>query len=669
MDEQEKTREELLHEINALRLKFNSPEMKPDSSVSHSEKDKEAILQSEEKYRLLIDLMPEGIYKVSKERRFLEVNPALVNILGYDRKEEILSISDVLQLYFTEEESEKALAGRKAEETTVFRLRRKDGAEIWVEDHGRPVFDDQGNLLFYEGVLHDITERKQAEKKLKNQEARFAKMLTHIGDVVFIVDREGVSKYLSPNLEKLFGWKPCERVGHSIWEVVHPDDQVKVKAFIENMDDKYDFNKTLECRYICKDGSVKWIEILASDFSHDPDIDGFLGSFHDITRQKQNREKLVELKEKAEESDHLKSAFLANMSHEIRTPLNGIVGFIDLLSKPNIPEKQREQFTKLVKTSSDRLISTIDDILGVSKIDTGQCEKHPGEIEIDELLKGLYGFFQPYAAEKGLSLQIVENPHRTVRSFSSDKGKLESILSHFIKNAIKFTEEGFVKFGVKESGNQLVFFVTDSGIGIPREKQEVIFDRFSQVNMDYQRQFEGSGLGLSIAEGYCDILGGKMWVESQMGQGSTFYFALDYEAPFEDVVPRQEFQSLNEKSAGDLVLVAEDDEASFVYLEEVLTMNGFRVIHASNGEVAVRLARENPEIGLILMDVKMPVLNGCEATKQIKAFNASVPVVAQTAYANPGELEKMKLAGCDDYLTKPIHSEEVLKCVFEKFGM
>ncbi|MGM0378067.1 MAG: response regulator, partial [Bacteroidota bacterium] len=326
------------------------------------------------------------------------------------------------------------------------------------------------------------------------------------------------------------------------------------------------------------------------------------------------------------------------------------------------------QFSRLVKNSSDRLISTIDDMIAISMIETGQCEKNLNEVDIERLLQGLYGFFQPRAEAKGLSFQLVENPDRTVKSFLSDKGKLESILSHFIKNAIKFTEEGGVKFGVKESENQLIFFVSDSGIGVPREKQEHIFGRFSQVNVGHQRQYDGSGLGLSIAEGYCDLLGGKMWVNSTIGEGSTFFLSLDYDASTAEVVPRQENNSLTEKSVGDLILVAEDDEVSYIYLEEVLTSNGFGVLHASNGEEAVRLVRETPDIGLVLMDIRMPVLDGYEATRQIRQINKNVPVIAQTAYANPEEAEKMKQAGCDDYLTKPINSEELVKCVVEKIG-
>ncbi|MFO8002512.1 MAG: PAS domain S-box protein [Marinilabilia sp.] len=864
MDEPEKSREKLLHEINAIRLKYNASDANHDaSSVSLSKKDKEAILQREETFRLLMDLMPEGIYKVSKERRFLEVNPALVKILGYDSKEEVLSIEDVSQLYFTGEESEKALAGRKAEDITVFRVRRKDGSEIWVEDHGRPVFDDEGGILYYEGILRDITERKrketfrdmgrevlaflnetgdfhydikrvvnlikkttgfdavgirmkeeedypffftegfpedflrkesslvarnmdgglcrdvngnirlectcgqvisgktdpsdpnitkggsswtndsasflqipldedarnnprnlcihqgyasvaqvpvrakgeiigllllndrkkgcftlalveilediacnigeafirkQAEQNLKNREATYTKLLTHIGDVIFIVDREGISRYLSPNLEKLFGWKPSERLGKSVWDVVHPGDQPKIKEYIEILTEKSGLNKPLECRYKCKDGTFKWIEVLAGDFSEDPDINGFLGNFHDITGQKRNREKLVELKEKAEESDYLKSAFLANMSHEIRTPLNGIIGFIDLLQKPNLSEKQREQFSKLVRNSSDRLISTIDDIIAMSKISSGQCGIYLKEIDVEGLLQGLYGFFKPHADAKGLSLQLMENPGQTVKSFISDKGKLESILSQFIKNAIKFTGEGFVKFGVEKSENQLIFFVADSGIGIPPEKRDVIFEKFSQINVGHQRPYDGSGLGLSIAEGYCDILGGKIRVESRIEEGSTFYLYLDYEEPSPKAVPRKEINFKTENRVGDLILVVEDDEASCIYLEEVLTSNDFRVIQATNGEEAVRLVRENPDIGLVFMDVKMPVLDGYEATRQIRQFNKRVPVIAQTAFANAEEIEKMKRAGCDDYLTKPIDSEDLLKYVFEKIG-
>jgi signal transduction histidine kinase/CheY-like chemotaxis protein len=446
--------------------------------------------------------------------------------------------------------------------------------------------------------------------------------------------------------------------------VVHPDDREKVLEFMDDLSKIPNMKGAIECRYQCKDGNYKWIEIVVTNLIHDPDIQGFLGNYHDNTEHKNAEETLLKLKEKAEESDQLKSAFLANMSHEIRTPLNGIIGFIDLLQNPDLAENQRKQFAGLIKTSSDRLLTTITDIIAISKIESGQCELHSGQVDISALVHNLVDTYRFQLENRLVSLHVSQSIEADFRYIISDKMKLETILRHFINNAIKFTEKGSIEIGVKEKDEQIILYVFDTGIGISEDKKEIIFERFVQAQTGYEREYEGSGLGLSIAKAYAVLLGAKIWVESVVNKGSTFYLSVSRKvAVKQNSATGQVSIPVNKEAV--MVLVVEDDKVSYLLLKEVLHNNGFVVKHAVNGLEAVKFMKDNPQTDIVLMDVKMPVMDGIEATIQIRQFNQDVPIIAQTAYALAEEMEKMERVGCNDYLTKPINSEVLLNCINE----
>jgi PAS domain S-box-containing protein len=250
------------------------------------------LRQSETQYRELIETMPDGVYKSSHEGKFLEVNPALVKILGYDSKEELLGIDIKIQLYFEEEDRESAALEESLKEMATFRLKKKNGSEVWVEDNGRHVADTDGNIMYHEGILRDITERKRAEDALRRSEIKHGKMVANIGDIIVIIDKEGINRYKSPNVEKWFGWKPDELIGFSAWDNIHPDDLEGAQKFIGALFDTPNETGTMECRYKCKDGSYKWIEFTGVNLLHDPDIVGILGNYQDITERKKAEEML-----------------------------------------------------------------------------------------------------------------------------------------------------------------------------------------------------------------------------------------------------------------------------------------------------------------------------------------------------------------------------------------
>jgi CheY-like chemotaxis protein/nitrogen-specific signal transduction histidine kinase len=392
-----------------------------------------------------------------------------------------------------------------------------------------------------------------------------------------------------------------------------------------------------------------------------------IGVRQDITAIKKLHNELLEAKEKAEESDRLKTAFLQNMSHEIRTPLNGIIGFSELLKDDTLTKEEQEEFTKIIQLSGKRLIEIVNNVLDISKIDTGQMNVVNKTFALNSIMHDLHDFFYSQAEMKSLRLTHSTGMTDEESFIVSDSTKLEQILTNLLNNAIKFTDYGEVYFDYKIQGNELIFCVRDSGIGIAQEHFEHIFDRFYQTDLSISRHFEGAGLGLSICKGLVELMGGKIWLESEVGKGTSFYFSLPY-------VPEKTEQiatdKVNIKSSKDrkVALIAEDDETSFILLRTIMTDNGYEVIHAKNGMEAVEFAHSRDDIDVILMDIRMPVMDGMEATRKIKSFRPDIPIIGQTAYAFSNEREEIIKSGCDFYITKPIDLYELMSILNRVFG-
>jgi len=325
----------------------------------------------------------------------------------------------------------------------------------------------------------------------------------------------------------------------------------------------------------------------------------------------QQNEELEIARKRVEESNRLKTVFLQNMSHEIRTPMNGILGFLELMKEPDTDEDQRHQYMDVINKSGKRLLDTITNIIEISKIESGQAIPRLSEVDTVELIHYLYFFFRPQAEEKGLSLELAGYMEGDGAVIETDHHLLESILTNLIHNAIKFTREGKVEFGNYREGNRLVFFVRDTGIGIPEDRHEAVFDPFVQADLNMIRQHEGSGLGLSIVKAYVEMLGGSVRLDSEAGRGSAFRFIV----PYKSVARKNEAQEKNTTVLPGKklnILVAEDDEFSYQYLETILNHPGYRLLRTTNGKDTIREVRENPDISLVQMDIKMPLMNGLD---------------------------------------------------------
>lgn len=371
---------------------------------------------------------------------------------------------------------------------------------------------------------------------------------------------------------------------------------------------------------------------------------------------------LIEAKERAIESDRLKSAFLANMSHEIRTPMNGIMGFLQLLNDVDLTSDDRQYYFDIINKSGERLLSTINDIIEISKIESGQLNVVHSNVNIKEILNFHYNFFKKQTDEKGilLTMKCCEDVSEIVLC---DQHILDGILTNLIKNAVKFTEFGEIEFGTFLKDESLVFYVKDTGAGISKNRLEAIFDRFVQADLDYKRPHEGSGLGLSIVKAYADLINGRVWVESEERKGSIFYFSVPYKPlKINEQLLYGEI-SQNFKGVYGRILIAEDDEACYKLLENCLKGEKFSLLHAWNGEEALCMMRDNPDISLILMDLRMPLMDGLNAARKIRQFNKTVKIIAVTVNALSIDKKIALNSGCDDYILKPVNRKNLIETI------
>lgn len=408
-------------------------------------------------------------------------------------------------------------------------------------------------------------------------------------------------------------------------------------------------------------GSIQALKRIRGEFS-------YIGKlFEENNKQK---EELNLAKIKAEESDMLKSSFLMNLSHEIRTPMNAIIGFSDLLLNPKITATEKSDYIKIIQNSGKNLIEIIDDLVEMSRIDSNLILANVSSFNLEKIINSVKDSISITNLNKAIEIKILHPEVMLHKNIVTDVVKLNQVLINLMNNAMKFTNEGFVilDYDIDTSNNRIIFVIKDSGIGISYEDQEKIFDRFTKINIKLNNSNDGLGLGLSIAKSYVELLGGAIKVQSQVGVGSTFTFdiplVLDYSVYESDLNKNSEIITIGNE---EIVLVAEDDLINFKLIQKLLSNFNLKVLHAKDGLEAVFLCKQNPEIDLIFMDIKMPNLDGYGAFEQIKAFNTSVPIVAQTSYSFKEELEKINQIGFDGCILKPLDKSKVYEVINKYF--
>ncbi len=670
-----------------------------------------ALRNNEVRMHTLVQTIPDLVWLKNADGVYLSCNRMFERFFGA-KEAEIIGKTDydfvtTDQANAFRENDRNAMTAKRSLSNEEWISFADDGTRVYLDTIKTPMFDSEGKVIGVLGISHDITKRKQSEIDLLESEEKFKSIYEGSYDAIMLMDHTGffdcnqrtLEMFRLPDKSDLMGLHPSnlsppfQKDGRD--SVVSADEKIKI-AYQLGLK-QFDW---IHCRTTGEEFQVR---ITLSTFSlhGKPVIMATIRDFTTIEHQliaanselllqnteKENRaaelkiantelafqneekeKRAYELgiaKEKAEENDKLKTAFLQNMSHEIRTPLNGIIGFSALLNEENLSRDEIKEFTSMIGQSGKRLIEIVNNVLEISKIQTGQVKVNMAHISVNSIFLDLYTFFTTLAKAKQIDLSY-HNQENIFRTIYTDELKLNQILTNLINNAIKFTKSGSIDFGFEITGNTITFYVRDTGIGIPQTLYASIFDRFIQAEQSLTKNYEGAGLGLAISKGLVELLGGRIWVESEINMGTTFFFTLPYETITMTPSTIMNGKEVIKTSIKGKVLVAEDDWISFKYLDKMLNKSGISVVHAENGQQAVDLVKADPEIKLILMDIKMPVMNGIEATKLIKMNRPDLPVIAQTAFAFEEEKIKILATGCDEYLVKPIEPGK-LKGIINKY--
>ena len=621
-------------------------------------------INNEDKIRILtsaVEQSPVSIVITGLDGEIEYVNPKFSQITGYSSEEAIGQNPRILKSGSKPSEDYKILwetitSGQ--EWHGEFLNVKKNGEHYFESASISPVFDEYGKIAHYIAVKEDITDRKKKEEQINTLSA----VVEQSPLMILITDRSGKIEYINSEFSRFMQYTSEDIVGTT------------PRVFKQKLHTKESYDKmwrTLQTGQVWqsefqnrkKDGTVFWENVTIFPLIESNGLtSNYIIIKENINEKKELISELIAAKEKAEESDRLKTSFLANMSHEIRTPMNGILGFTELLKEPNLSGNEQKFYIQVIEESGTRMLNLMNNLIDISRIESGEINVFFTSYDIKYKLEHIFDLFVREAEMKGLELKLINDFHNNDPLIKTDAQKLDTIVINLVKNAIKFTTEGCVEFGCEWKEDHYLFYVRDTGVGIDSQYREIIFDRFRQASESLSRPYEGAGLGLSISKAYTEILGGRIWMESVVGQGSVFYFTLPVEEflPYTGQTYSDHFRAIpSGLTKGQKILIVEDDDISMNFLEIVIGTITSNILKARSGLEAVEIAGKNADIVLILMDIKMPVMDGLEATRQIRKFNPEVIIVAQTAYSLTGDREKAIEAGCNDYLSKPIKKEEL----------
>lgn len=669
----------------------------------------DALRLSEARKAAILESALDCIITIDHQGLILEFNPAAEAIFGYSRADVLgremagLIIPPALRdqhrnglkRYLRKKES--AILGKRIE----LRGLRSDGSEFPLELTIVRTTEDEPPV--FTGFLHDITDRNRAEELLEVNERRFRALIENAPDGITLVDRKGIVTYVSPSIERILGYTQDEAFGRNALEFVHPEDRSHLLRQLARLNHKVGQALAIY-RFKHKDGSWCWLESTLSLLNVKPAIEGIVFNYRDISERIQAEETIrqhaIDLQQRVKErtaqlnqtnmelerANRTKDEFLANMSHELRTPLNSILGLSESLldQRRDALTGNQEKSLQIIEASGRHLLSLISDILDLSKIEAGKFDYYPQSVSVDELCRSSLAFIKNQAERK--YIQVSYNNETSVREIFADPRRLKQILVNLLINAVKFTpEHGHVTLEVRTSAEQelIQISVIDTGIGIAPEDLQRLFTPFVQVDSSLTRQFEGTGLGLALAQKLTDLHGGSIAVESEVGKGSRFtinlYIKQGISKPEEAI--RTDDSTLVRKHMDEVffqptqqavairpkILLAEDNEANILTIGEYLENYDYEIIVAHDGAEAVEKAQEsNPQI--ILMDIQMPVMNGLEAMQRLRADPRfiSTPMIALTALAMVGDRERCLAAGASEYMSKPV-SLKLLRQMIEGF--
>ncbi|MCL3780093.1 PAS domain S-box protein [Prolixibacteraceae bacterium JC049] len=535
-----------------------------------------------------------------------------------------------------------------------------------IVDALKNLFELRRSYVSQKELLSTVQKHEENEKRLRNYF-----QLGLLGMAITSLDKGWIE--VNDTICDFLGYSRDELMSKTWAELTHHDDiDLDVSLFESVLKGEREGYK-IDKRFICKNGEIIYSELSVNCVRDDAGkVKYFLALINDITERKKAEWALKEAILRAEESDRLKTEFLNNMSHEVRTPMNGIIGFSSLLDDPGVSEAKRKYYTQIIQNSSHKLLQVIDDILEISTLETKQLRLNESSFCLNDLLMELFSIFDLDSKKRNIPIYLKKQLKDKDSYIVSDKEKIYKVLHNLLTNALKFTNQGYVELGYVVSKENLKLYVKDTGIGISEESKDRIFKRFSQESSEMSQKYGGLGLGLSISKENAELLGGDVTFISEKGTGSTFYLTIPYKADTERVSPKEVEDIIHDNTTDKLtILIAEDEEVNFLFLEALMEdyrHDQIRLIHARNGKEALEHCKENNKIDLVLMDIKMPIMNGHEATKEIKNIHPDLPVVAQSAYSASTDKKLAHEYGCDDFIVKPVDKNE-LYTILKKYTL
>lgn len=505
---------------------------------------------------------------------------------------------------------------------------------------------------YYPELQEKITELETSHENLQT-------ILNSISDSIIINNKEGKILFLNSQAQVFFNISLEEISLYTVFDISSKNQDLNLLYSYWNEVTQHQ-SKVIEWISVpVTSGNEIPVQVSLNRIMWNGEV-AIVAVVRDFSERKKYENELIVARKKAEESDHLKSVFLANLSHEIRTPMNAILGFSGLLQNADLPVSTKENFIEIIHKSGNHLLSIIDDIIEISKIETNQVKPNYTSVNLNLLMDELYQIFKVTSLANAVELKVTKAIHDSDFIITTDEVKLKQIITNLLSNAFKFTEKGIVEFGYTVEGSVLKFYVHDTGAGISRENFGIIFERFRQVENDITTIKGGSGLGLAISKAYVQMLGGAISVDSELNVGSTFTFTIPLNIVSKPKFAEDQKVEAFAQSGGTSILIAEDDELNFLYLFEALSKYNFRLTRAKNGKEVLDILGQDNQVKIVLMDIKMPVMNGYESFQILQQQYPQLPVIAQTAYALHEDEERIKKAGFHGFISKPINLTELV---------
>lgn len=679
----------------------------------------DALKRSRERLFMAIEATNDGMWDWRLDTNQIFFDLRFYTMMGYELYEFPGSYDEWMKrihpddLESVQDQLQKHLKGQSDQWNIEYRFKAKNGSWVWVLNRGK-VFerDEHDKPLRMVGTHTDISLMKEVEMALKQKnedliiaeeninkantaltevnmalqqqnkelarifnqlqvsEERFRQLAENTEDIFWLSDDKNIL-YINPSFEKVWGRSRTEIIENPnlLDKWIHPDDKQLYHPWFDISALEHQSSYLEQYRIITPNGEIRWLWSRRFPiYNSDGKLYRIAGIASDVTEQKQTEEALINAKEKAMESDKLKSAFLANISHEIRTPMNGILGFAELLKTNKHPEAQ-EQFIDIISKSSTRLLHIIEDIVDISKLEAGQLQIKKENVHLHDLLREIFETFkkeQEILGKEHIDFSADCEISNNELYLLTDGYRLRQVLANLLSNAFKFTDSGVVKFGYRIIAQKTIeFYVQDTGIGISKEFQNQLFKRFQQVDDSNSRRFGGTGLGLAICEGIVKLLGGHIWLTSEKDKGTTFFFTIPFVEPANLNQSAQNNTAAKEiiNWSSKTILIVEDDLINLEYFKVLLHSTSINLISVSSGEDAVSICTENQNIDLVLMDLRLPQMSGYEAFEKIRRLRPKLPIIAQSAFAMAEDTVRCLNFGFSDFIAKPINKNAFFNIV------